>query len=91
MHVQKMCLFCLYAGSLFCLTFIVCHFADCLFGRRHQELLLLEFAMKHSQHVIVLQLLLVFLLCYLFILYPLGLNVCGILLQLVFLMLGMVI
>jgi len=33
-HMQKMCLFCLYTGSLLCLTNVVCHFADCFCGRR---------------------------------------------------------
>jgi len=60
MHVQKMCSFCLCTGSLLCLTNIVCHFADCFSGRRQQDLLLLEFAMNQSHHVIVLQLLLGF-------------------------------
>jgi len=84
MHVQKMCSFCLYTGSWLCLTNIVCHFAGCFYGRRPQELLLLEFTMNRSHQVIVLQLLLGFWSCYLFILYPLGFNACGILLQLVF-------
>jgi len=53
MHVQKMCLFHLYAGSLVCLTNIVHHFADCFCGGRPQELLLLEFTMNQSHHVIV--------------------------------------
>jgi len=60
MHVQKMCLFCLYTGSLLCLTNIVCHFADCFCGRRPQELPLLGFTMNQSHRVIVLQLLLGF-------------------------------
>lgn len=33
MHVQKMCSFCLYTGSLLCVTNIVCHFADFLWEK----------------------------------------------------------